>query len=371
MVYSSGTTGASKGIVLTNDGINATISHYLSPDFPYEKQSKFLQMIPIWFSTGIVLSVLMPLCLNVCVILEPVFSKESFAQDIKKYIPNMTLAATSLWLYAATCKSLKRVDLSGMVYPISGGEPVLPRVEVLINTFLENHGCKTKLLKGYGMCELGSTVTTDTGSVQKTGATGIPITGVVVSAFDPVTNKEMKIYERGEIRAMSPARMKEYFHNPEATKAYFYVDENGNKWGCTGDIGYVDGDGFVYILGRATDAFTSSKNRQVYCFDIENVILQNAAVAQCEVVGLDWDGYQKPVAHIILEETYQGGIYELLQDIHSECIASLEEDCVPCGYKIQTVFPVKNNGKRDMELIKQDRDGFVIPEGGKLREVLF
>lgn len=62
MVYSSGTTGASKGIVLTNDGINATISHYLSPDFPYERGNRFFQIVPVWFSTGLVLYVDAYLC---------------------------------------------------------------------------------------------------------------------------------------------------------------------------------------------------------------------------------------------------------------------------------------------------------------------
>ena len=103
MVYSSGTTGASKGIVLTNNGINATISHYLSPDFPYNRGDKFLQIVPSWFSTGLILCLLMPICLGVVAILEPVFSKENFAKDIKKYKPNMILGATSLWNYSKDC----------------------------------------------------------------------------------------------------------------------------------------------------------------------------------------------------------------------------------------------------------------------------
>jgi len=148
MVYSSGTTGASKGIVLTNDGINATISHYLSPDFPYERGNRFLQMIPVWFSTGIVLSVLMPICVGITSILEPVFSKENFAKDIKNFKPNMTLGTTSLWLYAANWDGLKDCDLSAMTFPITGGEQVLPRAEAAINSFLKSHGCKSVLLKG-------------------------------------------------------------------------------------------------------------------------------------------------------------------------------------------------------------------------------
>ena len=371
MIYSSGTTGASKGIVLTNDGINATISHYLNPDFPYNRGDRFLQMIPVWFSTGIVLSVLMPLCVGITSILEPVFSKENFAKDIKKYRPNLTLGTTSLWLYAANWEGLRGCDLSTMTFPITGGEQVLPRAESAINTFLKSHGCKSILLKGYGMCELGSTVTSDAMTVSKSGSTGFPIKNVMVSAFNPETDEEMQYGQRGEIRVQSPARMKEYFKNPEETDKYFYTDEQGNKWGCTGDIGYVDEEGFVYILGRASDKFISKTGREVFCFDIENVILENENIASCEVVGLPKDDYFVPVAHFVLEDTCQLSSEKVLLQIHENCKQKLDADCVPCGYKCREVFPVKSSGKRDMEALKKERTGFVLPVDDKLVPVEF
>ncbi|MGN0507308.1 MAG: class I adenylate-forming enzyme family protein [Lachnospiraceae bacterium] len=362
MVYSSGTTGASKGIVLTNDGINATISHYLNPDFPYERGNTFLQIVPIWFSTGLVLSVLMPLCLGITVALEPVFSKETFAQNIKKHKPNMIIGATSLWLYVSRCRELKNMDLSFMTYPITGGEQILPREEAIINKFFREHHCNSVLLKGYGMCELGSTVSTDSISVHKTGATGFPISHVTVAAFDPETNKEKKYNERGEIRVMSPCRMKEYYKNPEATEKYFYKDADGNVWGCTGDIGYIDEDGFLYVLGRASDIFISKSGRKIYCFDIESIVLQNEHVAQCEVVGLPLEDYFVPVVHMILQDGCPLTEKQVIEEVHKYCVNHLEKDCVPYGYKFCTAFPVKNNGKRDMELLKQDKDGFIVPE---------
>lgn len=94
--------------------------------------------------------------------------------------------------------------------------------------------------------------------------------GVTVAAFNMVTNQELKYGERGEIRVDSPAHMKEYFKNPVATNEYFYKDENGTLWGCTGDIGYVDEEGFVYILGRANDTYKAEDGAVVYCFDVES-----------------------------------------------------------------------------------------------------
>lgn len=372
MVYSSGTTGASKGIVLTNDGINATISHYLSPDFPYKRGNRFLQMIPVWFSTGMVLSLLMPICLGITAILEPVFSKESFVADIKKYKPNMTLAATSLWLYAMKCKELEKTDLSFLTYPVTGGELVLPRVETALNEFLRKHGCGAPLIKGYGMCELGSTVSSDSLTCVKLGATGYPISGVTVAAFDPDTNQEMKYNQRGEIRVQSSCSMKEYFKNPEATDAYFWKDNKGVVWGCTGDMGYVDEDGFVHVLGRVSDFFISPNRERFYCFDVESVILDNPNIAQCEVVGLRMEEkYDIPVAHLVLEDDCMIDEYELIRQILDSCLANLSPDAVPRGYKICKEFPIKNNGKRDMELLRADRIGFVTIRQEQLTEVWF
>lgn len=372
MVYSSGTTGASKGIVLTNDGINATISHYLSPGFPYERGNRFLQIVPVWFSTGMVVTLLMPLCLGITVILEPVFSKESFAADVKKYKPNMTLAATSLWLYIMKCEELKNVDLSFLNYPITGGEQTLPRVELDLNEFLQEHGCKTHMLKGWGMCELGGTVSSDSLTCVKPDATGYPILDVTVAAFDPDTNREMQYNKRGELRVQSPCRMKEYFKNPDATNTYFWKDDNGSIWGCTGDIGYVDEDGFVYVLGRVGDNFIPSSGRSIYCFDVETVILENSNIAQCEVVGLKTgSGFDIPVAHLILKEECTLSKSELIRQVHDSCVKKLSSDAVPSGYKICNTFPVKVTGKRNMELIKADRDGFVTIRQGQLVETAF
>lgn len=358
MVYSSGTTGASKGIVLTNDGVNATISHYSDTDFPYKRQNTFLQMIPIWFSTGIVLSLLMPICLGITVAMEPAFSKENFAKDIKKYKPEMTLAATSLWLYAISCDELKSVNISNMTYPITGGEAVLPETEVVINEFLKLHGCKAPLIKGYGMCELGSTVSTSSPTHSKPGSTGYPISHVSVAAFDIETDEEKKYMERGEIRVMTRAHMKEYFMNPKATEEFFKKDDKGNLWGCTGDIGYVDEDGDIYIFGRANDCFYPTQGEKVYCFDVENIILEIEEIDQCEVVGIqNDDGTHTPVTHLILKDSCLLSEIDLFKKVQDKCKDNLSESSIPKAFKIVDAFPVKNNGKRDMELMKKDLVG--------------
>jgi len=358
MVYSSGSTGASKGIVLTNDSIYATVSYFHRREFPYEKTDEFLQMIPVWFSTGIVISLIMPLSLGIATILEPVFSKENFVRNLRKYRPSMTLGATSLWLYAMNSPQLKGIDFSNLKYPITGGEKLSENDEISVNSFLRQHGCNAPILQGYGMCELGGMVTSSSVGHMKKGAAGIPIINATVSAFDPYTNIEMRIGERGELRVDTLGRMKEYFKNPQATAEFFKTDEQGRVWGCTGDIGYVDEDGFVFIKGRATDSCVLNSGETVYMFDVEDVILKDEAVAQCKVVDIQTEQGTELAAHIVFDETVadpKAKLGEIAARVRRELLPHM----VPQYYKVRTSIPVHANGKRDVDAMRRDRDGLI------------
>lgn len=219
------------------------------------------------------------------------------------------------------------------------------------------------------MCELGSTISTDSKIMIKTCSVGIPISKVLVSAFDISTNKELKYNERGEIRVLSPARMKGYFKNPEATADFFYADENGNIWGCTGDIGYVDEDGFVYILGRANDSYKAHSGRTVYCFDVEEVILQHRAVSHCKVVGVKHIDSELAVVHIVLESNVKIDTETLVRELHQLCIEQLDNDSIPFGYIIRESMPIKNSGKLNVEQLKSERTDILRIADNKVTKI--
>lgn len=352
VVYSSGTTGASKGIVLTNKGINSTIAHYEYTGFEYDRNWSYLQIIPTWFSTGAVFCLFMPLCLGLCVILEPVFSKENFDKDIRRYKPNMIMGATSLWLYFLSNLKKKKMDLSFIKYPITGGEKILADTEIELNDILKQCGCDVHMTTGYGMCELGSTASATSVKYYKYGSTGYPIKDVIIGAFDIETNRECKYKERGEIRVLTPSRMKEYYKRPDATEEFFWKDLEGREWGCTGDVGYVDEDGFVFVEGRATDYFTTASNERIYNFDIENVILKIKAVEQCEVVGRkNPNGYEESFAFVLLKEVADASA--VIDEINKICNKELKPEQVPVKIKVINEFPVKPSGKRNMEQLIQ------------------
>jgi len=357
MVYSSGTTGASKGILLTNDGINATVSYYQTKAFPTLRGETTLQMIPIWFSTGIILSVIMPMIKGVTVIMEPRYSKEIFAENMARYKPNMNLHSTSLWMYLVSSKIMENADMSDLRYPASGGEKYLKKDEDRIGLFLKQHGCTREMIKGYGMCEFGSTIATSTaapGYVSKPGGTGYPMKGVMISAFDTDTDKELKYRQRGEIRVSSPARMKGYYNNPEATEAFFKTDERGVEWGCTGDIGFVDEDGEIFILGRMVDSFVNEDGKRIFLFDSEDIINESIDVVASKVVDVKLAGKHVLVAHIVVQQDSIEDLNDFILKTYERCKQALSPDSVPHYYRIREQLPVNKNGKLDVESMKND-----------------
>ena len=363
MVYSSGTTGASKGILLTNNGINATISHYTDTGFKYDRSNIFLHKgIMIFFSTGMIFTLFMPLVLGVTVLIDPSSDMNDFVNDITKYNLQMIMGATSFWKFLIQNPKMKNIDLSTLNYPITGGEQTLSKTENEINTFLKEHGCRTEITKGYGMCELGSTVVATSLEHNKLGSPGYPIKNVIVSIFNTDTNAEMKYHQKGEIRVLSPARMKEYYKNPEATNNFFYMDNKGNMWGCTGDVGYMDEDGFLFVLGRANDSFISASGKTIYCFDIENVILQNENISRCKVVGVKNNKTYVPIAHIVIDKSCELSEDDLVKQIHKNCLKNLEPDAIPFGYKFRDNLPIKPSGKMDVEALKNDVEGIIKVE---------
>lgn len=359
MVYSSGTTGASKGIQLTNDGINAMITQYEYAGFIMSRQDRYFAQVPIWFSTGIVVTMLVPLCLGVTVILEPLYDFELFYQHIAQYKPNFMVTAVGLVDYL---RNKKETDpaYKEFKYLVVGGEYVVPHAEVEFNKWLKENGSSSELHKGYGMCECGGTVTTTLPQSNKIGSVGIPLANVVVSAFDPLTGKELKYGQRGEIRVLSPCKMKEYYKRPDATSEYFRKDENGNIWACTGDMGYVSEDGNIYVNGRISDSYIDEQGNTIYLFDIERAILDVETVRQCKVVVSEIGGRQTHVAHIVFslgKETAEN----IIEQVKSVCAQKLPTSHQPRLLKLYAdALPVAPSGKLNTEKMKMDTQNLIL-----------
>lgn len=357
MVFSSGTTGASKGIQLTNDGINATGCEYEYGGFGFQRQDIFFAQTPIWFSTGISVTVLVPLIHGITVILEPVYDFELFYQHILKYRPNFLVTPTGLLDYLLN-KQPRSEAYQQFKYLAAGGEYVAPSAEQKYNQWLSDNHNPHGLHKGYGMCECGGTVTSTNESSNILGSAGIPLPHVTVAAFDLITGEEKRYSERGEIRVLTPCRMLGYYKKPVETAKYFHSDAHGNVWACTGDMGYVAEDGNVYVSGRISDSYVTSNGRTVYLFDIERAVLDIPQVRQCKAIAHEINGVMTHICHT----TLIGGANqeETLRMIKEHCAEKLDVTHQPVLFRLYNdALPVAPSGKLDIRKMQENTDRLI------------
>lgn len=366
MVYSSGTTGANKGILLSNDSFQNSIHSYEKSGVEVGRGFKFYQIIPPWYSTGLNTSIHLPLASGSTVFMDPRFEREIFIKNITKVKPNYTLGPTSMYEGFLDEKLLKGKDLSYLKYPFEGGEPLRKEVSDAIEQVFKSHNSPAKMLVGYGQCECGATITTETLKTNHVdGTVGIPLPGVNLAIVDD--DFHFQTYrQRGQILVDTPCGMMEYFKNPIATSEYFYIDSSGIKWYCTGDVGYIDEDGKLFIEGRASD-YSIINEKKIYNFDIENIIMKDKNVKLCDVIMNN----DLLTAHIVFTDEFKrelngDSLNEELEKIQQMIYEEIEdEELVPFSFKIRDSFPYAKSGKRDVISMKQETDDFIIIDSYK------
>lgn len=360
MVYSSGTTGASKGILLTNDSFQNSVYAYFKSGLDISRGQKFYQIIPTWYSTGISTSVHLPLTCGASVFMDPRFEREIFAKNIIKSKPNYSIAPTSMYEGLLNNPLLKNKDLSYFKNAFEGGEPLSREVAEMINKVFIEHGNNSSIKVGYGQCECGATVTTQTENTEHcNGSVGIPLPNINIQICDDNMN-EVRTGMRGQIVVCTPASMLEYYKNQKGTDDYFFIDNLGNKWNCTGDIGYMDMNGNLYVEGRASD-YSIINGQKIYNFDIEKIIKNVKNVKLCDVLSKTDGKTEQLVAHIILNDglSDKEGM-TILAEIQSRVYEETKNlNMVPFIFKIRKEFPYAKSGKRDIQKMKTETDGFI------------
>ena len=360
MVYSSGTTGASKGILLSEQSFQNLIASYRKSGMDVSRGHKMYQIIPPWFSTGISTSIHLPLSSGATVLMDPRFERDIFVKNIFKYKPDYTVAATSMYEGFLDEKLVGNKDLSFFTYPTEGGEPLRKEVQEKIEDVFKKHNGPKRLLVGYGQCECGATISTETlNTIHTQGTVGIPLPDVNIAIVDENMNP-LKYNERGQIIVDTKNGMLEYYNNPEETNKYFYKDSNNTKWYCTGDIGKINENGNLFVYGRASD-YTEINDKKVYNFDIENAVLKDSNVKLVEVQ----TNNNLLTCHVVFTDEFmkicnEETITQELKNIQDLIYEDIQDvDFVPSQFKVRKNFPYAKSGKRDINEIKNEMDGFI------------
>ena len=282
ILQSGGTTGVSKGIVLSNGNFNSLTVQEIIMLKKLERGDKILAIMPVFHGFGLALSINSMLCLGREVILIPTFKATEFNKIIEKYKPQMIIGVPTL--YEALLNSEVK-DLSFVKYAVVGGDSLSANLEIRINEFFKKHNSRVEISQGYGMTECLAGAVANFDYHYKVGSIGIPGPGNDIKIVKPYTQTELRNNEEGEICISAPTVMLGYLNNEEETNKTLQIHKDGYTWLHTGDLGYIDNDGLIFYTQRLKRMIISS-GYNVYPKHFEEVIESHDAVLTCSVVGI-------------------------------------------------------------------------------------
>ena len=347
ITYTGGTTGGSKGAVLSNKAVNAVAKQYILGEPELNRDSKWIQILPLFIAYGVTCSLMIPLAFGMTLVVR-IPMTDSIAQLCRKIKPNHIMYGPAYWEKFADDN--EDLDLSNLIAPITGGDVLHTTTETKINKYLNEHGCSYPLLNGYGMTEVGAAVSVNFKYAHESGSVGIPFVKDVISTFDIETGAELKYGEKGEICICAPSMMIGYVNNPQETDNIIKKHDDGQLWVHSGDLGYITEDGFVHISGRLKRYLLYIANglqKKVFSLDIEKVLLEHPKVDNCAVVPIADDiTCQAPVAYIILKKEHRSDS-NVNSEFENYCKIHLADGYRPTKFYFIDRFPLTKVGKID------------------------
>ena len=322
----------------------------------FRRGQKLMNIMPPFIAYGYACGVHLPLVLGLTVIIIPNLDPEKLGALIWKYKPEHMFGVPAHYQQMASSLLLKNKDLSFIRNYAAGGDAITVGAEQSVNDFLAAHGVEYGLAKGYGMTEVSSAATAASGLANKVGSVGIPLVNTLVSVFEPGTDTELPIGERGELCISGPAIMKGYYGKPAETAALLRHHSDGRVWAHTGDVGYMDEDGFVFLDSRIKRLIIRHDGFKVFPSMIENVISRHPAVHQCSVVGCtDKDHVQGrlPFVYVVLDPAADHKKRQIVRELQQICKEELPEYVQPVGYKFLDELPLTPIGKVDYRKLEE------------------
>lgn len=346
IVYTGGTTGGSKGAVLSNKAVNSVVFQNIIQAPEARRESTWIQSMPLFITYG-VLCLMIPLTVGMTLIVRIPMS-DSIAQLYQKFKPNHIVYGPAFW--EAFADDNLALDLSNLIAPTTGGDILITTQETKINQYLNKCGSKYPILNGYGMTETSATVSLNIKYAHKLGSAGIPLVKNIIAAFDTESGQELKCGEKGEICICTQSMMKGYINNPTETQNIIRRHEDGKLWVHSGDIGYITEDGFVFIIGRLKRYFLYKANgicKKIFSLDIERCIMNHQRISNCAVVPVsDATIFQKAVAFVIIKNEYRSD-NSTENEIKAYCEQNLQDGYRPVKYIFMEKFPLTKVGKID------------------------
>ncbi len=357
IVHTSGTTGIPKGVVLPNKSFNAMVLEYDDVIVKAKLGDKILCQVPPFLAYSAIMALHLPLSLGVTLEMLPDYSPEKFADNIYKHKTAHAVAGPADWSNFLTDKKVPKRDYSFLVTMGSGSDKIDTNTRHKIDETLAKSGCKHRVFEGYGMTEVGSAAVTNLPYYIVDESVGIPLVKMNAMVYDNEAECELPYGSIGEICLSGETMMKEYYKNPEATAETIRLHSDGNYWVHSGDYGYIDENGNLFLKGRIKRIIVNHEGFKISPLDIEKVLINTNLVSDCCVVGVDDIQYgcgAVAVANVVLSpEASCEDPAEIESQLRFVCEKALTERYRPERIVIREELPRTDVGKIDYRSLEK------------------
>ena len=353
ILYSGGTTGTTKGIVLTNRNFNALGQQIVATNPMFRPGDKMLAAMPLFHGFGLGVCVHSMLSQGGRCILIPRFTPKSYAKQITKYHCNFIAGVPTLYEALLRLPGMEKADFSSLKGVFSGGDSLSIELKKKFDKFLYDHKAVIQVREGYGTTETVTACCLTPPHMHKEGSIGIPFPDTYIKIVEPGTDKELPYGEEGEILLAGPTVMKEYMKHPDETAQTLRTHADGLTWVYTGDLGTMDSEGFVFFKGRAKRMIISS-GYNVYPAQIENILDAHEAVQMSCVIGVP-DAYkmQKVKAFVKLNAGFEPSD-EVKQSILDYCAKHVAKYAMPYDVEFRDELPKTLVGKVAYRILEEE-----------------
>lgn len=353
VLYSGGTTGTTKGIVLTNRNFNALGQQVIAANPMFRPGDKMLAAMPLFHGFGLGVCIHSMLSQGGRCILVPRFTAKSYAKLIVKYRCNFIAGVPTLYEALLRLPSMEGADLSCLKGVFSGGDSLSMELKKKFDAFLYDHKATIQVREGYGTTETVTACCLTPPHMFKPGSIGVPFPDTYIKIVEPGTDQEVPYGEEGEILLAGPTVMKEYMNHPEETAKTLRVHDDGQTWVYTGDLGTMDSEGFVYFKGRAKRMIITS-GYNVYPGQIENILDAHEKVQMSCVIGVP-DPYrmQKVKAFVKLVPEADPG-EETKEELMAYCKKNIARYAMPYDIEFRDEMPKTLVGKVAYRVLEEE-----------------
>ena len=353
-LYSGGTSGTPKGIMLSSRNFNALgLQTIAASGFGSVAGMKMLSVMPIFHGFGLGIGIHTALIGGASCILIPQFNMKTYTQTLLRQKPNLIPGVPTLFEALLRSQDMNGKNLGFLQGIFCGGDSLSPELKKKVDTFLLAHGCAQQIREGYGTTECVNASCLTPKDHARTGSIGVPFPDMYYKIVKPGTTDEVQAGTDGEICICGPTVMLGYLNNPEETAAALRFHPDEKIWLHTGDLGMMDEDGFVYFRQRIKRMIVTS-GYNVYPAQLENIIDGHEKVLLSCVIGVK-DAYRgQRIRAYVVPMPGIAPTEELKQEVLRYCARHIAKYAMPREWIWRDELPKTAVGKVAYRVLEEE-----------------